>query len=261
MRVLTSFPLFPETISMWLTYVAISSWAVLGLFSVFVLKPTDLRIQQRSPGIHCKFCLISRRLSAFCGQSASTYTQFLADEIRYHLSALQQCRIVLVYDYSHKKSTNAKKRDLFDSFPSALSSGCVKRQNEANNHCTYYAGICYVCLLGLWCQLYSFSFTFWTHLFLFISAHRSWPSLTFAEFKKKKKKERNGRNICVRRRTVKLLSLHMFFSAFAWNFLSNHFYCVYPRIHSHRISAECWYFGSLFSFLPCYCSKPLSLLR
>ena len=85
--VLTSFPFFGMGL-----YFFMSFWAVSHLFLLFFLKPTDLRIQQRPPGSHqCRLCRISSKISAFCGKSDSTYTpQFLADEIRYHLSALQQ---------------------------------------------------------------------------------------------------------------------------------------------------------------------------
>ena len=89
--VLSSFPLFVEMGSA--VYLFISSWVVSRLFLLFFLKPTDLRLQQSGPlGMpRCAVCRISSKLSAFCGKSDSTFSpRFLADEIRYHLNALQK---------------------------------------------------------------------------------------------------------------------------------------------------------------------------
>ena len=70
LAVLTCFPL--SSSAMWIFYGGvISSWTVSRLILVFVLRPTDLRIQPNKP---CCLCLISSKISAFCGQSASTYT-------------------------------------------------------------------------------------------------------------------------------------------------------------------------------------------
>lgn len=91
LAVLSSSPL---SVAMGSTYIhlIISSWAVSRLCWLFFLKPTDLRLQHRPPGMwRCLGCLISSKLSAFCGKSDSTFTpRFLADEIRYHLNALQK---------------------------------------------------------------------------------------------------------------------------------------------------------------------------
>ena len=90
--VLSSFPPFVEMGSTYV-YLFISSWVVSRLFLLLFLKPTDLRLQQSRPlGMRrCAVCLISSKLSAFCGKSDSTFTpRFLADKIRYHLNALQK---------------------------------------------------------------------------------------------------------------------------------------------------------------------------
>ncbi|XP_015777975.1 PREDICTED: uncharacterized protein LOC107355869 [Acropora digitifera] len=92
LAVLSSFPPFVEMGSTYV-YLVISSWVVSRVFLLLFLKPTDLRLQQsRPPGMRrCAVCLISSKLSTFCGKSDSTFTpRFLADKIRYHLSALQK---------------------------------------------------------------------------------------------------------------------------------------------------------------------------